>query len=72
MEMILKSKDLVQLGLDKNIVLKLEDKLIFNVYDLWIKTRKDLKELNFLDSEINHIRIKLQLSGLDLNKKTYI
>ena len=32
---------------------------------------KDLKKMNLTDKEINYISIKLQLKGIDLNKKKY-
>ena len=60
------------LGIDNNIILKLEAHNIKYIKDLWILKRKELKEIGFVDSEINHLRIKLQLCGLDLNKKMYI
>ena len=60
------------LKIDDKIITKLNEVNINNIKDLWILKRKELKDLNFSDSEINHIRIKLQLCGLDLNKKTYI
>lgn len=63
---------LVKLEIDKKLIEKLEDKNIKTINDLWLLTRKELKILDFSDSEINHIRIKMQLWGLDLNKKMYI
>lgn len=57
-----------------NISSKLEQKLnennIYYIKDLWLLKRADLKKfLN--DKEVTDIIIKLQLSGLDLNKKVY-
>lgn len=63
---------LFELELDKNIIEKLEKENIKTINDLWLLTRKDLKLLDFNDREINHIRIKMQLWGLDLGKKMYI
>jgi len=60
------------LGLENKIIEKLEQKDIKIVKQLWLLKRKDLKELDFSDKEINHIRIRLQLCGLDLNKKMYL
>lgn len=60
------------LGIDNDIILKLEAHNIKLIKDLWILKRSELKEIGFVDSEINHLRIKLQLCGLDLNKKMYI
>lgn len=58
------------LDLDINV----ENKLLLNNIDtiekLWKLNRNNLKELNFSDSEINKIIIKLQLVGISLNKKT--
>lgn len=61
-----------KLGIDNNIKEKLENINIKLIKDLWVLKRKELKNMNFNDSEINHIRIKMQLLGLDLDKKKYI
>ena len=67
-------------NLDKDIdILKLGDSinniLINNniriINDLWILNKKFLKGLNLTSKDINTISIKLQLIGLDLNKKVY-
>lgn len=50
---------------------KLKKNNIFLIKDLWYLKRKDLKTLDFTDIEINEIIIKLQLNGIDLNKKIY-
>lgn len=60
------------LNIDNKIIEKLYDQKIYTINDLWILKRKELKESGFTDSEVNHIRIKLQLCGLDLNKKMYL
>lgn len=60
-----------ELSLDTKALKLLKENNIITVEDLWTKKRKDLKELNFSDSEITNIAIKLQLYGLDLNKKVY-
>ena len=59
------------LTLNDNVVKKLKNNNINYVKDLWSLSRKDLKNLNFLDRDIQGIIIKLQLKGLDLNKKKY-
>ena len=64
-------KSLSSLGLDKDIIVILEEKNINKIKDLWNLNRKDLKKYNFDDKQINHIIIKMQLSGLDLNHKIY-
>jgi len=63
---------LIKLGIDKQVIEKLEQNNIKSIKELWLTSRKDLKMMDFSDSEINHIKIKLQLWGLDLNKKMYI
>lgn len=64
-------KDIKELGLDKKILTILKSNDVNIIEDIWKMKRKDLKELNFSDSEIMQITIKLQLYGLDLNKKVY-
>jgi DNA-directed RNA polymerase alpha subunit len=64
-------KTVEELGLDKKIVTVLKENDIKHIEDLWKLKRKDLKEFKFSDSEITSITIKLQLFGLDLNKKVY-
>jgi DNA-directed RNA polymerase alpha subunit len=59
------------LTLNDNVVKKLKNNNINYVKDLWSLSRKDLKNLNFSDRDIQGIIIKLQLKGLDLNKKKY-
>lgn len=60
-----------KLNLSNNIIDKLISKQIIFIKDIWNMKRKDLKELNFNDNDINAIIIALQLEGLDLNKKIY-
>ena len=64
--------------LDEDIsYLKLNDKIIdilkahniLKVHDLWILNRKTLKSFDLSDSDIKQIIIKLELLGIDLNKK---
>lgn len=59
------------MSLSKKITEKLKSNGVNTVKDLWILKRGDLKKLSLTDSEINQIIIKLQLNGLDLNKKEY-
>lgn len=61
--------DLDNLKLDKNLITKLKDNNINSIEELWNLNRKELKKLNFNYDEINSISIKLQLKGLNLNKK---
>lgn len=60
---------LKDLDLDKSIIDKLKNNNIETLEELWTLNRKKLKELKFNYNEINSIAVKLQLKGLDLNKK---
>ena len=42
------------------------------INDLWKLNRHELKQLGLTDQQINQIIIRLQLIGLDLNKKVTI
>lgn len=64
-------KDIKDLELNNNIVNVLRENNINKIQDLWQLKRKDLKDLNLADTDINQITIKLQLYGLDLNRKIY-
>ena len=59
------------LDVSNKIVDKLKKNDLLLVKDVWSLKRKNLKDLKFTDSEINQIIIKLQLHGVDLNKKVY-
>ena len=65
------NSDINVLGLDNKIIEKLRDNKVNLVNELWVLGRKDLKDLSLSDAEINQIIIKLQLNGVDLNKKIY-
>jgi DNA-directed RNA polymerase alpha subunit len=64
-------KTIDTLNLSSNLVNKLKEQNINIIKDVWVFTRKKLKEIGFTDSEIKSITIALQLEGLDLNKKKY-
>lgn len=64
-------KDISILGLDDNIACLLTKNEIRTVNDLWLKTKKYLKNYGLKDKDIKCVSIKLQLIGLDLNKKMY-
>jgi DNA-directed RNA polymerase alpha subunit len=64
-------KDLTYLKLDSKIIEVLNNNNINNINDLWGLTRKDLKNLKISDKDIHNIIVKLQLNGLDLNKRKY-
>jgi hypothetical protein len=59
------------LELNKEIIKLLKENNIALIKDLWKLKRDNLKKLNLNDSQINDIIIKMQLLGLDLNKKIY-
>lgn len=63
--------DIDILDLDSDITKILRAKDINTVGLVWVQTRKSLKELGLKDSDIKQVIIKLQLLGLDLNKKIY-
>lgn len=64
-------KNILELELSTKVNKVLVDNEIIKIRDLWQMKRKDLKDLKISDSDINQITIKLQLVGLDLNKKIY-
>lgn len=59
------------LDLDNEITKIFKDNEIITVGQVWVQTRKSLKTLGLKDSDIKQVIIKLQLLGLDLNKKIY-
>ena len=63
--------DIDILELDSNVNKLLRDNSLSTVGDVWTQTRKTLKNIGLKDSDIKQIIIKLQLLGLDLNKKIY-
>ncbi len=65
------NKDISILELDDNINSLLKANEIKTVNDLWLKTKKELKSCGLNDKDIKYVSIKLQLIGLDLNKKMY-
>lgn len=64
-------KKIEVLSLNQDITKTLENNNIIIIKDLWEKTRTNLKNINLNDAQINQIIIKLQLFGIDLNKKVY-
>ncbi|HOB25594.1 MAG TPA: hypothetical protein PLB45_00850 [Bacilli bacterium] len=65
------NEDIKLLELDSSIENKLNDSGLKTIGDVWASNRKSLKALGLRDMEIKQIIIKLQLLGLDLNKKIY-
>lgn len=63
--------DICELEIDDQIIEKLKRNNIYIVDELWELKENDLKKFGINMSEINHVRIKLQLQSLDLNKKMY-
>lgn len=68
---LLLEKSIKELGLDNSIINILNNHNIDKIRNLWELNRKSLKQYNLSDSDINQITIKLQLKGLDLNKRIY-
>ena len=64
-------KDISELGLNEKVRKILEQKNLNQIKDIWNLKRQDLKKLGLNDSEIHQIIVKLQLFGIDLNKKLY-
>lgn len=64
-------KNIEYLCLDEDVVKILIANNIIIIKDLWLKKRKDLKNINLTDNQINKIIIKMQLFGIDLNQKVY-
>ena len=64
-------KDIEFLEFDNKITNKLKEHNINVIRDLWVMKRSELKYFGFSDYEINQIIIKLQLHGIDLNKRIY-
>lgn len=64
-------KDIKILDLDKEIEVILRNNNIITIENIWVMNRKKLKELGLKDNDIKQITIKLQLLGLDLNKRIY-
>ena len=60
-----------ELDLESNILDKLLNNNINTVRDLWKLKRSQLKDFDLNNDEVNQIIIKMQLYGIDLNKKVY-
>ena len=68
---LLLEKEIEELNLDSKITKILKENNIIFIKDVWILKRQDLKKMSLTDSDITQVSIKLQLYGLDLNKKIY-
>ena len=62
-------KDIIYLNLDKKISNVLKQNNINKINDLWSHNRKNLKDIGMTDSDIKEITIKLELNGLELNRR---
>lgn len=71
----MKKEDLVKnidyLKINDNTTQKLKNNNILTIEDLWNTNRHILKDYSLMDSEIKEVSIKLQLIGMDLNRKKY-
>ncbi len=59
------------LKIDEEIVKVLKKHNILTVEQLWNMKRNDLKKMGLESPEIKHIKIKMQLHSLDINRKKY-
>lgn len=64
-------KPITYLKLDCRMYQTLLENSLYIIKDVWILSRKDLKELGFSAKQIQQIIVQMQLIGLDLNKKNY-
>lgn len=64
-------EDISILELSDEVFKRLKDMSVSSIDNLWNLSRTDLKNHGFTDKEIKHISIKMQLLGIDLNKKIY-
>lgn len=60
-----------KIGLETEICETLAQNDVLNIGDLWSLKRNDLKKIGLSSTEIKHIKIKMQLHSIDLNKKKY-
>lgn len=65
------NKSIDILMLSDNVINELKINNINKLEDIWLLDRNDLKKLDLSIEDIREIRVKLQLNGLDLNKKIY-
>lgn len=68
---IILKDDVENLDLNTNICLKLKTNEIDTIGKLCNHTRKELRNLDFMQSDIQSIVIKLQLKGLDIKGNEY-
>ncbi len=63
--------DIELLNIDEPIIKILKKHNVLIVEQLWNLKRNDLKEMGLESLEIKHIKIKMQLHSLDINRKKY-
>lgn len=63
--------DIELLNIDESIIKILKKHNVLIVEQLWNLKRNDLKEMGLESLEIKHIKIKMQLHSLDINRKKY-
>lgn len=64
-------KDVIELEVNESTLNIFKEHDIKSIEDVWHLKKTELKNMGVEDGQINQIRIKLQLMGLDLNKKVY-
>ena len=60
------------LEINSSIINILNKNNVYIIDDLWKLNRHELKQIGLTDQQINQVIIRLQLIGLDLNKKITI
>lgn len=65
------NQSIKELDLESTTLNKLLSNNVNTVKDLWKLKRSDLKDFDLNNDEVNQIIIKMQLYGIDLNKKVY-
>ena len=65
------NKSINELKIEESVLIKLNSISIYKIEDLWKVSSKYLKDNKFTNTDITNIKIKLQLLGLDLDKKIY-
>ena len=62
-------EDITFLNLNNSLNNILKNNNIYKVNDLWLYNKNDLKNIGVNNNDIKEIVIKLELLGLELNKK---
>ncbi len=71
MSNLLLNNHIDKLNVDCETLLILKNNQIYTIKDLWKLKKRDLKKFNLTHNQINHIIIKMQLYGIDLNRRIY-